>query len=561
MKFRKVTFKDHPVFGSICFDFTDASGKTVDTIILAGENGCGKSLLLSFLNSYNPNSTAKNLGFTLRVEMELTNEDLAILQKDKLFLNSFGADFTGNIVTFIHDTVFKDDNSRVEYKTKSGGKALGYAFQFATNFNLYKSVLSDVEINFTSNSISHTTSKNIDNPVVHSERSSHNLATEIKQLLVDINELDNDELGRWVDKHRGIAPDDSILHKRIRRFTNAFDKMFPHKRFVGIDNKDGNKIVLFEEFDRQMELDQLSSGEKQIVFRGGYLLRNLGTINGATVLVDEPELSLHPTWQLKILNFLKSLFTDETGKQTSQLIIATHSPFILHNSTRANDKVLVMQKSDDGALQVLDKPEYYNWSEASVVEEAFNVLPLLSDRKVTVFLEGETDESYFNKAMEVFGYDASKLSFNWIGHYASGNKGKAENTGDKALNNAASFFKANPQMIQNTKVYLLYDCDTNKPYEQQGNLYVGSMTKNVHATSYEKGVENLLILPADFDYAKFYKTSIKKDEYGASSTIETLDKISLASYIVSLPKEQLVDILKNLKTEIETILKKSCDNT
>ena len=561
MKFRKVTFKDHPVFGSICFDFTDASGKTVDTIILAGENGCGKSLLLSFLNSYNPNSTAKNLGFTLRVEMELTNEDLAILQKDKLFLNSFGADFTGNIVTFIHDTVFKDDNSRVEYKTKSGGKALGYAFQFATNSNLYKSVLSDVEINFTSNSISHTTSKNIDNPVVHSERSSHNLATEIKQLLVDINELDNDELGRWVDKHRGIAPDDSILHKRIRRFTNAFDKMFPHKRFVGIDNKDGNKIVLFEEFDRQMELDQLSSGEKQIVFRGGYLLRNLGTINGATVLVDEPELSLHPTWQLKILNFLKSLFTDETGKQTSQLIIATHSPFILHNSTRANDKVLVMQKSDDGALQVLDKPEYYNWSEASVVEEAFNVLPLLSDRKVTVFLEGETDETYFNKAMEVFGYDASKLSFNWIGHYASGNKGKAENTGDKALNNAASFFKANPQMIQNTKVYLLYDCDTNKPYEQQGNLYVGSMTKNVQATSYEKGVENLLILPIDFDYDKFYKTSTKKDEYGALSTIVTLDKISLASYVVSLPREQLVDILKNLKTEIDTILKKSCDNT
>lgn len=557
MKFRKVTFKDHPVFGSICFDFTDASGKTVDTIILAGENGCGKSLLLSFLNSYNPNSTAKNLGFTLRVEMELTNEDLAILQKDKLFLNSFGADFTGNIVTFIHDTVFKDDNSRVEYKTKSGGKALGYAFQFATNSNLYKSVLSDVEINFTSNSISHTTSKNIDNPVVHSERSSHNLATEIKQLLVDINELDNDELGRWVDKHRGIAPDDSILHKRIRRFTNAFDKMFPHKRFVGIDNKDGNKIVLFEEFDRQMELDQLSSGEKQIVFRGGYLLRNLGTINGATVLVDEPELSMHPTWQLKILNFLKSLFTDETGKQTSQLIIATHSPFILHNSTRANDKVLVMQKSDEGELQVLDKPEYYNWSEASVVEEAFNVLPLLSDRKVTVFLEGETDETYFNKAMEVFGYDTNYLSFKWIGHYVGGNKGKAENTGDKALNNAASFFKANPQMIQITKVYLLYDCDTNKPYEQQGNLYVGSMTKNVHATSYEKGVENLLILPADFDYAKFYKTSTKKDEYGASSTIESLDKTSLASYIVSLPKEQLVDILMNLKTEIETILKNS----
>lgn len=554
MKFRKVTFKNHPVFGSVCFDFTDAAGKTVDTIILAGENGCGKSLLLSFLNTYNPVASAKQLGFTLRVEVELSHEDFAVLQDDKLIQNIFLSRLSGNIVTFIHDTIFNDDNPRVEFDTNTGEKAQGYTFEFARNSSLYKTILSDVEINFSSNSIGYTTSKNIDNPISNSERSSHNLATEIKQLLVDINELDNDELGRWVDEHRGEAPDDSVLHRRIRRFTNAFDKMFPHKRFVGIDNINNSKIVLFEEFGRQMELDQLSSGEKQIVFRGGFLLRNLGTINGATVLVDEPELSLHPTWQLKILNFLKSLFTDETGKQTSQLIVATHSPFILHNSTRANDKVLVMQKTDEGELIVLDKPEYYNWSEASAIEEAFNVLPLLAERKVTVFLEGETDELYFNKAMEVFGFDTSQLSFNWIGHYVGGNRGKAENTGDKSLNNAASFFKANPQMIQNSKVYLLYDCDTNKPYEQHGNLYVGAMTKNAQATSYKIGVENLLTLPVDFPYQKYYKSSTKKDEYGASSTIETLDKTTLASYIVSLPNEQLVNVLQNLKTEIETIL-------
>lgn len=36
------------------------------------------------------------------------------------------------------------------------------------------------------------------------------------------------------------------------------------------------------------------------------------------------------------------------------------------------------------------------------VEEAFNVIPLLDEKKVIVFLEGETDEAYYNKAMEVF---------------------------------------------------------------------------------------------------------------------------------------------------------------
>jgi len=554
MKFRKIEFINHPILGDVKFDFTDTKGRTVDTIILAGENGCGKSLLLSFLNSYNPSISAKDLGFSLKVEVELSEDNLKTLLEDKIFNNTFGKSFVGNIVTFIHETTFPDDNSRVEYETKEGGKRIGYAFQFSPNHNICKSVLSDVEINFSPKQIQYPTSSNLDDTFSASLRSSGNLATEITQLLIDINGLDNEELAIWCDQHKDQVPIDEVRHKRIRRFTRAFELMFPYKRFVGIDNKNNHKVVLFEEFGKRMEISQLSSGEKQIVFRGGFLLRNQGTIKGAPVLVDEPELSLHPQWQLKILNFLKSLFTDEKARQTSQLIIATHSPFILHNNTRSNDKVIVMQKTDEGKIMILDKPEYYNWSESSVVEEAFNVLPLLSEEKVVVFLEGETDELYFTKAMEVFGVDQEKLSFNWIGHYAGGNKGKPENTGDKALNNAASFFKANPYMIQRTKVYLLYDCDTNKPASQDGNLYVASMTKNTNALQYMIGVENLLDLPADFDYNRFNKTTIETNKYGCVSTIASLDKIALAKYITNLPTDQLKIVMKNIKTEIDTIL-------
>lgn len=554
MKFRKIAFKNHPVLGDVSFDFTDAQGRTVDTIIIAGENGCGKSLLLSFLNSYNPDVTAKQLGYTLRVEIEFTDEDIQLLYENKAFINVLGGRFSGNIVTFVHDTTFRDDNPRAEFINKTGAKETVYAYEFTRVPSIFKSVFSDVEINFSPGRVQHTTSTNLDNEIQGAVRTPQNLATEIKQLLVDINELDNDELGKWVDGHKGQVPPESVLHKRIRRFTNAFDKIFPHKHFVGIDNLDNNKVVLFEEFGNRMEISQLSSGEKQIVFRGGFLLRNLGTIAGATVLVDEPELSLHPRWQLKILGFLKGLFTDEKGNQTSQLIVATHSPFILHNDTRANDKVIVMQKDDKGAVNVLDKPEYYNWSEASAVEDAFNVTPLQSDKKVIVFLEGETDELYFNKAMEVYGIDATKLSFNWIGHYSGGNKGKAENTGDTALNNAASFFRANPLMMYGKKVYLLYDCDTKKPYSQEGSLYIGAMNKNNQATVYKIGVENLLELPTDFDYAAYYKNTTKTNNYGAVSNIADLDKTALASFIMGLPNAQLASVLKNVKAEIEKIL-------
>ena len=556
MKFRKISFNNNPILGSVSFDFTDATGKTVDTIILAGENGCGKSYLLSLLNTYNPGIEAKTLGFTMSVEVELSEEEVKALMANKDFANVLGQRFTGNIVTFVHDTSFPDDNSRAMFTNKSGNTDSEYAFQFGRVPSVFKTVFSDVEINFSPRNISNTTSYELDVENTVSERSSQNLATEIKQLLVDIDELDNGELAKWVDGHKGQAPIDDVIHKRIRRFTNAFDKIFPHKRFVGIANQNNQKQVFFEEFGKQMELSQLSSGEKQIVFRGGFLLRNLGTINGAPILVDEPELSLHPQWQLKILNFLKSLFTDTNGVQTSQLIVATHSPFILHNDTRANDKVIVMRKDDKGTLKILDKPEYYTWSDSVAIEEAFNVSPLLEKDKVVVFLEGETDEVYFKKAIEVFGFESNNISFNWIGHYSGGIKGKAENSGDKALNSAAACFKSNPTMMLASKIYLLYDCDTNKPDIQEGRLYIGAMTKNVQATIYQIGVENLLQLPAQFDYTRFYKYTKKTNDYGAVSTIADLDKSALAKYIIGLSNADLTTILQNIKVEIEKIIKR-----
>ena len=54
MKFRNITFENHPILGNCQLDFTNTDGSTVDTIIIAGENGCGKTVLLNELFEYNP---------------------------------------------------------------------------------------------------------------------------------------------------------------------------------------------------------------------------------------------------------------------------------------------------------------------------------------------------------------------------------------------------------------------------------------------------------------------------------------------------------------------------
>lgn len=111
-------------------------------------------------------------------------------------------------------------------------------------------------------------------------------------------------------------------------------------------------------------------------------------------------------------------------------------------------------------------------------------------------------------------------------------------------------------MMQNNKIFLLYDCDTNKPDDHQDNLYVGAMTHNTSAVRYKIGGENLLILPQEFDYGRFYKKNTKEDDYGAHREIEELDKDALSQYIIHLRNEELNGLLMNLKSEIEKIIKR-----
>jgi ABC-type cobalamin/Fe3+-siderophores transport system ATPase subunit len=552
MKFRKISFENHPILGNMSFDFTDKDGRTVDTIIIAGENGCGKSVLLNELYQYNPAYIVNKEGIII-TEIELSQYEKETINGSQNFKRHALPLIAENIITINQDFSIQNswEQCKVQYhcvedrEITTNGNIL-----ILNNDILFKPIFSDVEINFTPNNIKTVTSSNIDEKINSAIKSSNNIATEITQLLIDIDSSDNSDLAVWVKNNPGIAPPYDVQSTRMKRFTNAFHSIFPGKRFVEINNKNGHKTVEFEEFGKRMPIEKLSSGEKQIVFRGGFLLRNQKTTEGSVVLIDEPEISLHPKWQLEIMTFLKNLFMKD-GKQTSQLIVATHSPFIIHNATRANDKVIVMKKNNDGTITICQDPKYYSWTEAQIVKEAFNITPYLETGKINVFLEGETDEKYYNKAMDVFGIDKDKISFKWIGRNTE--KGKAENTGDSALNNAVLFFKANPSMAI-APLVMFYDCDTNKPVEDDNDLHIRTMNRNDQNTLYKKGVENLLVLPDDFEKDQFYSTKETTNDYGCFTKIQTFDKMKLCDYLCSLENDKLQQIFANLNTEIQQLL-------
>jgi predicted ATP-binding protein involved in virulence len=91
------------------------------------------------------------------------------------------------------------------------------------------------------------------------------------------------------------------------------------------------------------------------------------------VIIDEIDLSLHPTWQKRIIGILKNLFPK------IQFICATHSPFIIQ-SLEADELITL----DRGEKPCAD--EYVGESIEDIAEEIMGVeMPQYSEKKIKMF--------------------------------------------------------------------------------------------------------------------------------------------------------------------------------
>ncbi|MBO6589285.1 MAG: ATP-binding protein [Muricauda sp.] len=549
MRIKRIEFKNNPILGDLQLDFTD-EGKSVNTVILAGENGTGKTYILDTIFEFSRMKLTDKQKNEIRIfDIELSEKDIEAFISSESYKEKFENGFAdGNLrIEFNFNITRSWKQIQGLYNDKKYGQRviLGNVFDDPDINLIFRAAYSDVEINYTPNPIGNVTAKDLDQIRNKSVKSSNNIATEITQLLVDIEALDSQDFANWAKKNIGNPIDETLLDIRTKRFKNAFNTIFPSKRMIGVQNVNGNKEVFFEEAGKRMSIGQLSSGEKQIVFRGGFLLKDQNSILGSIVLIDEPEISLHPRWQLQIMDFYKQIVSPEFSESKSQVIVSTHSPFIIHNYNRRDDKVVVLGKNEDGTIKVIDKPEFYGWTNKKMVKEAFDIDFGFKDEINKVFVEGETDEKYLDTARSIFELNDLSYEISWIGRLKA--DGNAEFTGNKALDSTKSFFRANEDMLK-SKVVLLYDSDTKKVQETYSNLLVRTMPDNETNKLFKKGIENLFVLPDNFDISPFCDEKEKKDDYGAKSTIRSLNKQKLCKWICEtcdIEKQKI--ILQNLK--------------
>ena len=328
---RKLKTTNHPILKNIELDFMRPDGTCYNTIILAGENGSGKTTIFDVFTNLiiHPFGAGGGMGvdgFDLEIEIK-HNDD-----KNYVFKKVPGENY------------YSWQDMRGRHVSNEGSRR--------TNINILRS---DVEINFEHEEINAITARNLDatdkNGLIKTPK---NLATEIAHLLIDIDGLDSIDVVQWVDAsgNEGKPVPESERHKRIKRFRNAFEVMFHDKlNFSKINNRNNKKEIIFNKkvngAIEEVILNKLSSGEKQVVFRSAFLLKDKNSLSGCIVLIDEPELSMHPKWEEKLLSFLQTLFKNDIGTQTSQLFIATHSEHVLKSALEDDNSLIVKLRENE----------------------------------------------------------------------------------------------------------------------------------------------------------------------------------------------------------------------
>lgn len=108
-------------------------------------------------------------------------------------------------------------------------------------------------------------------------------------------------------------------------------------KFSGLNK---NKQIFFTNSSgKKFSIAELSTGEMTLLTKVLYLY--LSEITNQVILIDEPEMSLHPNWQNSILE-LYEIFAQ---KNNNQIIIATHSPHIISGAKSNYIRILELSNS------------------------------------------------------------------------------------------------------------------------------------------------------------------------------------------------------------------------
>ena len=246
-------------------------------------------------------------------------------------------------------------------------------------------------------------------------------------------------------------------------------------RFVALHGDDGLIVP---------SIFQLSSGETSLlniflsILRdfewGGSRFSDAANVRG-TVVVDEIDLHLHALHQIEVLPLLIRMFP------RVQFILTTHSPlFVLGMNRLFGEAGFALHRLPDGHR--INPEEFSEFGDAySAFSSTRRFVDDLEEAVRTasspvLLTEGDTDSRYLSRAAELLGKEATLERF-------------VVRAADGSANLAKVWRNPMPDLFAQ-RVLLLFDCDQNRPSRDRGQILQRSLP--FHSDHpIRSGIENL----------------------------------------------------------------------
>ena len=203
--------------------------------------------------------------------------------------------------------------------------------------------------------------------------------------------------------------DDKTLEKTFNSLNNKLNDLGIEN--IGVSFFDGNApfdtAFLNQKLeDLEVPVSQLGSGIEMIISL--LFLETLASLSKENfiVIIDEPELHLHPILQNKFITYLKELSVN------SQIILSTHSPYFFKNCISDAKIELLISKKDAGKISVENTgtnfglfPWSPSWGEINF--QAYNLTTIefhnelygYLQEKNSVLTENATETFFVNKGI------------------------------------------------------------------------------------------------------------------------------------------------------------------
>ena len=274
------------------------------TNVLVGKNGMGKSTVLQLVvNTISQEEIHDKSKLCSEVTIELDSNNILKLRKSQENISNL-LDLVDEqeMKRLIIKEVRENNHIKSELKDVMINSIKKNKFRFNITDSIeYTATKNETKVNFEFVSTMALNANSFQNIEMGNGKTENILDWQIQNELDRLSKINNLDLNN--------------------KFITSLNHMFSESnKSVSLNNK----FELEFKFNNEiLNFPQLSSGERQVIY---ILLKvAIATKDNALILMDEPEISLHLSWQEKLLAQIREI------NPNSQIIIVTHSPAIVMN--------------------------------------------------------------------------------------------------------------------------------------------------------------------------------------------------------------------------------------